>query len=97
MKRRSLLHAALATAATGISATTFAQEKFTYSGPVITLRHSHFAPANHPMSKAVGEKWLAMVEKVLTIRGQLPSDIANGIRNCFKLCQDASAAHIGLL
>ena len=34
-----------------------------YDGPTITLRLSHFAPANHPMSKAVSHKWIEMVEK----------------------------------
>ncbi len=37
--------------------------KFTYDGPPITLRFSHFAPATHPLSKAVSEKWIEMVEK----------------------------------
>ena len=32
------------------------QPKFTYDGPVITLRLSHFAPENHPMSKAVSSR-----------------------------------------
>jgi TRAP-type C4-dicarboxylate transport system substrate-binding protein len=56
---------AAATALMALTATpaVWAQEKFSYDGPVITLRHSHFAPENHPMSKAVGEKWLQMVEK----------------------------------
>ncbi len=40
-----------------------AQEKFTYNGPVITLRLSHFAPENHPMTKAVSKKWVEMVER----------------------------------
>lgn len=34
-----------------------------YDGPPITLRLSHFAPANHPMTKAVGRVWADMVEK----------------------------------
>jgi len=34
-----------------------------YDGPPITLRLSHFAPANHPMSKAVGHVWIDSVEK----------------------------------
>lgn len=38
------------------------QPKFTYDGPVITLRLSHFAPENHPMSKAVSKKWIEMIE-----------------------------------
>jgi TRAP-type C4-dicarboxylate transport system substrate-binding protein len=40
-----------------------AAEKFTYDGPPITLRFSHFAPETHPMSKAVSQKWIEMVEK----------------------------------
>lgn len=40
-----------------------AAEKFTYDGPPITVRFSHFAPASHPMSKAVSKKWVEMVEK----------------------------------
>lgn len=63
MKRRSLLQGALGAATAGLPFTAFGQEKFAYTGPVITLRHSHFAPATHPMSKAVGQKWLEMVEK----------------------------------
>lgn len=39
----------------------------------------------------------AMIDKTLTIRGQMPVDIANAIRNCFKLCPDASAGHVALL
>jgi len=39
----------------------------------------------------------AMVDKSLTICGQIQTDIANAIRNCFKLCPDASAAHVALL
>lgn len=38
-------------------------EKFTYDGPPITIRFSHFAPETHPMSKAVSKKWVDMVEK----------------------------------
>ncbi len=40
-----------------------AAEKFTYDGPPITIRFSHFAPATHPMSKAVSQKWVKMVEE----------------------------------
>ena len=39
----------------------------------------------------------AMIDKTLTIRGQIAVDIANAIRNCFKLCADASADHVALL
>ncbi len=87
MKRRSLLKAVAATAATGIYAPAFAQDKFTYSGPVITLRHSHFAPASHPMSKAVGDKWVEMVEKEsngkLVIK-RFYSSVLHGARDGFK-------------
>jgi len=40
-----------------------ARASLDYDGPPITLRFSHFAPANHPMSKAVGHVWLDSVEK----------------------------------
>ena len=40
-----------------------AAEKFTYNGPPITLRYSHFAPESHPMTKAVSKPWVEMVEK----------------------------------
>jgi TRAP-type transport system periplasmic protein len=56
---RCLVTAALALAATAA----VAQQKLAYDGPVITLRLSHFAPANHPMSKAVSHKWIEMVEQ----------------------------------
>jgi TRAP-type C4-dicarboxylate transport system substrate-binding protein len=45
------------------AASTQAAEKFSYDGPTITVRYSHFAPATHPMSKAVSHKWIEMVEK----------------------------------
>lgn len=40
---------------------------------------------------------LAITDRALTISGQLKPDIANGIRNCLKLCPDVSAGHIALL
>lgn len=40
-----------------------AEEKFTYDGPVITLRLSHSAPASFPTIKTVLEPWIKMVEK----------------------------------
>lgn len=55
--------AALVTVALATALSSHADEKFNYDGPVITLRFSHFAPENHPMSKAVGAKWFEMVEK----------------------------------
>lgn len=39
----------------------------------------------------------AMVEKSLVVKGHLRTDVANGIRNCLKICPDVSAAHIKLL
>lgn len=39
----------------------------------------------------------AMVEKSLTIAGQLRPEMANAIRNCLKQCADVSAYHISLL
>jgi TRAP-type C4-dicarboxylate transport system substrate-binding protein len=63
VSRRSLI--SLCFAPLFISAVTDARaaEKFTYEGPPITVRFSHFAPATHPMSKAVSKKWIEMVEK----------------------------------
>lgn len=40
-----------------------ANDKFTYDGPVITLRYSTFVPETHPMSKAVTQPWMRMVEQ----------------------------------
>ncbi|MEO7031741.1 MAG: TRAP transporter substrate-binding protein [Herbaspirillum sp.] len=40
-----------------------AQEKFTYDGPVITLRYSTFIPETHPMVKASIKPWEEMVER----------------------------------
>ncbi len=59
----ALARAVLVAAALSASLSAAADEKFTYEGPVITLRFSHFAPENHPMSKAVTAKWIEMVEK----------------------------------
>lgn len=39
-----------------------AQEKFTYNGPVITLRYSTYVPETHPSTK-VAKKWIEMVEQ----------------------------------
>lgn len=39
----------------------------------------------------------AMVERSLTISGQVKEDIANAIRNCLKRCPDASPMHVALL
>lgn len=52
---------ALGVVVTGAPA--LAATPFNYDGPPITLRLSHFAPANHPMTKAVGHVWAEMVEK----------------------------------
>jgi TRAP-type transport system periplasmic protein len=57
------LKACLAAAAVTLALPVPAAESFSYDGPVITLRHSHFAPENHPMIKAVNARWLEMVEK----------------------------------
>lgn len=40
-----------------------ANEKFTYDGPVITLRLSHSAPATFPTIKTTLDPWTEMVEK----------------------------------
>lgn len=63
--RSSRLAASLLLGALALTtaASSSAVEKFTYNGPPITLRFSHFAPESHPMSKAVSQKWIAMVEK----------------------------------
>lgn len=42
---------------------TQAAEKFTYDGPVITLRLSHSAPATFPTIKSTLDPWTKMVEK----------------------------------
>lgn len=55
--------AALAAVALSVTFSAHAQEKLNYDGPPITLRFSHFAPENHPMSKAVSTKWFEMIEK----------------------------------
>lgn len=39
----------------------------------------------------------AMGDGAITTEGQLRPDVANAIRNCLKLCRDASAAQLALL
>jgi TRAP-type C4-dicarboxylate transport system substrate-binding protein len=40
-----------------------AAEEFTYTGPQITLRISHFAPDTHKIMRAAFDPWIAMIEK----------------------------------
>jgi TRAP-type C4-dicarboxylate transport system substrate-binding protein len=64
-------------------------EKFTYNGPIITLRYSHFAPATHKMSKAVGDPWIKMVEEEsggkVRIQAYLGGTL-HGAKDGFKAC-----------
>jgi len=59
----SLVRITLALVALVAGATAVAATPFNYDGPPITFRLSHFAPANHPMTKAVSTVWIEMVEK----------------------------------
>lgn len=63
MKLRRFLLASLGALLGVCHLSASAAEKFTYNGPPITLRYSHFAPETHPMTKAVSKPWLEMVEK----------------------------------
>lgn len=40
-----------------------AQQRFSYDGPVITFRFSHFLPENFPTNQNVDKKWFEMVER----------------------------------
>ena len=40
---------------------------------------------------------LALVEKTVTVEGQLRVELANAIRNCLKRCHDVSELHLRLL
>jgi TRAP-type C4-dicarboxylate transport system substrate-binding protein len=66
-----------------------AAEQFTYTGPPITLRHSHFAPETHRLMKAVAAPWLEMVEKESNgkvIIKTYYNQTLHGARDGFKAC-----------
>jgi hypothetical protein len=50
-----------------------------------------------PLELSSAEFLKAVLEKKLTVKGQLRGDIANAICNCMKKCDDVSAHHVSLL
>jgi TRAP-type C4-dicarboxylate transport system substrate-binding protein len=71
------------------AAASLAAEKFTYNGPTITFRYSHFAPATHKMTKAVSEPWIKMVEEESNGKVRIQAYLGgtlHGARDGFKAC-----------
>ena len=67
----------------------FAAEEFTYTGPPITLRISHFAPDTHKIMKAAFDPWIAMIEKESKGKIQVKKyfgAVLVGPRDGFKAC-----------
>ncbi len=66
-----------------------AAEEFTYTGPTITFRVSHFAPDTHKIMKAAFDPWIAMIEKESKGKIQVKKyfgAVLVGPRDGFKAC-----------